>query len=240
VGEVRFDEIGYWSEVKLDIVRDYGTEYSKILSRQPSLTHVYIDGFAGAGVHIRKITGRPVLGSPLNALAIKPPFKEFFLIDLDGDRIEHLRRLIGDRTDVHLFHGDCNKVLSTNVFPKVRWADYRRGLCLLDPYALNLNWKVIAAAGQMRTIDLFLNFPIMDANRNTLWRDPERVTDSQRKRLTAFWGDESWQGSAYRPQRQMGLFGQKLEKVENEKWPKRFAGGCGTWRVSRTCRRQSP
>ena len=53
---LRFDEIGYWSEVKLDIVRDYAREYSKILSaqRNPELEHVYIDAFAGAGLHLSK------------------------------------------------------------------------------------------------------------------------------------------------------------------------------------------
>jgi hypothetical protein len=36
----RIDEIGPWSEVKLDIIRRYAVEYSKILSNQkePSLT----------------------------------------------------------------------------------------------------------------------------------------------------------------------------------------------------------
>ena len=54
MGEVRFDEIGYWSEVKLDIVKEYATAYSTILTKQPGLHHVYIDGFAGAGVHIQQ------------------------------------------------------------------------------------------------------------------------------------------------------------------------------------------
>ena len=54
-----FDEIGYWSEVKLDIVKDYAAAYSRILAAQekPALHHVYIDAFAGAGVHISKATG---------------------------------------------------------------------------------------------------------------------------------------------------------------------------------------
>ena len=29
-----FDEIGYWSEIKLDIVREYAVAYSTILSAQ--------------------------------------------------------------------------------------------------------------------------------------------------------------------------------------------------------------
>jgi three-Cys-motif partner protein len=55
---MKFDEIGYWSEIKLDIVKDYASAYSRILAAQtkPSLHHVYIDAFAGAGVHISKTT----------------------------------------------------------------------------------------------------------------------------------------------------------------------------------------
>jgi len=33
----RFDEIGYWSEVKLDIVREYATAYSVILNKQQNI-----------------------------------------------------------------------------------------------------------------------------------------------------------------------------------------------------------
>jgi len=32
--EFRFDEIGYWSEIKLEILKNYAAEYSKILSAQ--------------------------------------------------------------------------------------------------------------------------------------------------------------------------------------------------------------
>lgn len=80
---VEFDEIGYWSEVKLEIVRSYAAEYSKILTAQtsPDIHHVYIDAFAGPGVNISKATGDFIAGSPLNALKIEPPFREFFLID---------------------------------------------------------------------------------------------------------------------------------------------------------------
>ena len=37
-------EIGYWSEVKLDIIQDYAHAYSQILvaQRRPKLKHIYI------------------------------------------------------------------------------------------------------------------------------------------------------------------------------------------------------
>ncbi len=218
-GEVQFDEIGYWSEVKLDIVREYAQAYSTILTKK-RLSHVYIDGFAGPGVNIARSTGEFVPGSPLNALNIVPGFKEFYLIDLDGGKVEHLKSLVGDRKNVHIFEGDCNEILLEKVFPQVRYEDYRRGLCLLDPYKLNLNWEVIETAGRIRTIDLFLNFPIMDMNRNALWRHPERVTADGIARMNAFWGDGSWRDIAY--EKRLTLFGDEDAKLGNEAVTKAF------------------
>jgi three-Cys-motif partner protein len=215
-GPPKFDEIGYWSEVKLEILGKYAAVYSRILANQPGLHHVYIDGFAGAGEHLSRATGDLVPGSPLQALAVTPPFREFFFVDLSGDKVGHLRGIVGARTDVHVLHGDCNRVLLDEVFPQVKWEDYRRALCLLDPYGLDLEWEVVRTAGRLRTIDLFLNFPIMDANRNVLWNDASGVSLGQAARLTAFWGDESWRTAAYRPSSQMGLFGDDLEKSEND------------------------
>lgn len=88
-----FDEIGYWTEIKLDIVRKYAAAYSRILNTRtnPSFYHIYIDGFSGAGLHISKDTGEFIRGSPLNALLVKPPFREFHFIDLDKRKIEFLR-----------------------------------------------------------------------------------------------------------------------------------------------------
>jgi three-Cys-motif partner protein len=193
--DFEFDRIGYWSEIKLDIIREYASAYSKILSAQknPSLRHIYIDAFAGAGVHFSRSTQGFVSGSPLNALNVQPPFEAYHLIDIEKGKIENLRQIIGPREDVFLYQGDCNTI------PKVTYEKYMRGLCILDPYGLQLNWTVIAKAGQLKTLDVFLNFPVADMNRNVLWRDPHDVDDSQKARMTAFWGDDSWHEIAYRP-----------------------------------------
>jgi len=193
------DTIGYWTEVKLDIVKDYAAAYSNILSAQktPELFHVYIDAFAGPGVAISKSTGEYVPGSPLNALLIDPPFREFFFIDTSQKKLATLKRIIAGRNDVHVFGGDCNSILMERVFPCVRYQDYRRALCLLDPYGLHLNWAVVERAGEMNSIDMFLNFPLMDMNRNVLWHNPNGVAPQDIKRMNRFWGDESWRGAAY-------------------------------------------
>jgi three-Cys-motif partner protein len=132
-----YDEVGLWSEMKLEIVRDYAREYSRIISKQPGFKHIYIDGFAGAGVHLSRTSGDLIPGSPLNALNVEPPFKEYHFIDLEGHRTEQIRELAGDRVGVFTYEGDCNTILPEKVFPRADYDRYERALCLLDPYNLN-------------------------------------------------------------------------------------------------------
>jgi three-Cys-motif partner protein len=217
---VKYDEIGYWSEIKLEIVKQYASAYSTIMANQRFIKgHAYIDAFAGPGVHISKQTGEFVPGSPTNALLVRPPFTQFYFIDLDGDKADELRKLAGDRKDVQVFGGDCNRILEADVFPHCRFKDFRRALCLLDPYGLHLNWSVLAAAGQMKSVEIFLNFPVMDMNRNVLWLDPDKVQPEQMDRMDAFWGDHSWRDAAYRTDQD--LFGFP-KKTDNETIAKAF------------------
>ena len=209
--KVKLDEIGYWSEVKLDIVKEYAKAYSTIINAQPNIQHIYIDAFAGAGVHISKRTKEYILGSPLNALNVEPPFKEFHFIDLDGRRADSLRKLSEDYPNVKVYEGDCNRLLLKRIFPLAKRSDYRRALCLLDPYDIDLNWEVVYTAGQMKSIEIFLNFQVMDMNMNVFWRNPEKVDKQQLGRMNAFWGDDSWRNVAYTKTK--GLFGDIEEKA---------------------------
>lgn len=217
---MKFDEIGSWSEIKLQIIQKYAAAYSTILAaqRRPRFHPVYIDAFAGAGLHISKKRGTLVPGSPLNALAVEPGFQECYLIDLDKDKADYLRDLVhnlyGKRDDVHIYAGDCNELLLQEIFPRVDYEKFQRGLCLLDPYGLQLDWQVIRAAGHSKAIDLFLNFPVMDINRNVLWRNPEGAAPADIARMNAFWGDNSWRRVAYVPE--ANLFGVEERKAKNE------------------------
>jgi three-Cys-motif partner protein len=193
---LRLDEIGYWSEVKLAIVQKYAAAYSTILASQAEFkAHVYIDAFAGAGSHISKETGESISGSPLNALQIAPPFTELHFIDLDGTKAKELRKLAAGDQRVSVHEGDCNDVLLRDVFPRCRYEHYRRALCLLDPYGLTVNWNVLAEAGRMKSVEVFHNFMIMDANMNVFMRDPNKVTPEQAARMDAVWGDSSWRAA---------------------------------------------
>jgi three-Cys-motif partner protein len=161
-----------------------------------------------------------VSGSPLNALATNPPFNEYHFIDADPARVGQLRSYAGERDDIHVYTGDCNTILLQQVFPRVRYEERKRALCLLDPYNIDLSWKVVQTAGQMGSVEIFLNFMVMDMNMNVLLTNPEAAGPLQVNRMTRFWGDESWRGVIYEPDRQGNLWGGPgIVKVEraNEK-----------------------
>ena len=212
---MQFDEIGNWSEIKLEIIEKYATSYSRILSRQKGLHHLYIDAFAGSGIHISRATKELIPGSPLNALYVTPPFREYYLIDLVRDKVAALQELVGNRPDVHILQGDSNVLLLDEILPKVAYRDFRRALCLLDPYGLHLNWKVIERAGSMKTVEMFLNFPVADMNRNVFWRkDVDNVDPGDIERMSAFWGDDSWAQVVYSTTG--NLFGWKEKTGDND------------------------
>ncbi len=69
----------------------------------------------------------------------------------------------------------------------------------------------------MRSVDVFLNFPMADMNRNVLLKKRESVQASQIKRMNSYWGDDSWKEIAYKESSQIQLFGDtEHEKVKNE------------------------
>jgi three-Cys-motif partner protein len=87
---------------------------------------------------------------------------------------------------------------------------------LLDPYGLHLDWEVIQLAGQSEAVDMFLNFPVMDMNRNAIWRNPDKVPREGIERMNRFWGDESWKQAAYVESRQKNLFSREPELLKQD------------------------
>lgn len=215
---MKVDTIGEWSEDKLEILKAYAQACSKVIQAQEHnggrrFKHVYIDGFAGAGEHISKADGRYVPGSPLNALSVEPPFNEYHFVDMDEDRVANLRHHSRHQQNAHVYHGDCNQVLLSQVFPRVRWDKFERALCFLDPYGMQLDWKVLEAAGKSRAIEIFLNFPIMDINRNVKVANPKPADVA---RFVRFWGDETGLMSFHRDSGQFNLFGPDTEVEKND------------------------
>ena len=221
---MNLDEIGPWSEIKLDILRDYAAPYSRIL-KSYGFHHGYIDAFAGPGLHVRKAGGEEVFGSPLVALGVEPPFDEYHFIDLDGEKVSFLRDKVGNRTDVMFYTADSNQVMLESVLPRFTYAKRTRALCVLDPYALTLDWRVVCAAGSSRAVEVFINFPVHHMNRNCKRDQISKVLPGELVAMDRFWGDRSWHSAMFRPSAQTNLFGdEEMDKTENRDLVNAYCG----------------
>lgn len=207
-GDFQFDQIGRWSELKLEIVEKYGAAYTTAFvgPKGRRLKKYYIDAFSGAGIHLSKETGRQIEGRPARALKVRPPFDHFYFIDLNPEKTAYLQNLCKGRHDVDIVTDDASSYLTQKLLPNIQYTKFNRALCLLDPYGLHLDWEVVRQAGQSRAVDMFLNFPVMDMNRNAIWRNPERAPREGIERMTRFWGDDSWRRAAYADSAQYQFF----------------------------------
>ena len=122
-----------------------------------------------------------------------------------------LRAAVGDHADVFLYNEDANEAL-LRIIPTVKYSEFKRALCVLDPYGLDLDWKVLVAAAKQGTVEIFFNFSIMDINRNILRRDHDMINQKQYDRMMRAWGDDSWQRELFSTDD--NLFGEP-EKVNN-------------------------
>ena len=217
--ELKLDSIGTWSQAKHAVIARYVAAYAQILGNQGYLKFHYIDGFCGAGESTSKDTGAILKGSPLHALGTESPFTSYYFIDSDKGKTEHLRQICDEKypnREIHIKTGDSNKIIK-EILPKFSYKGYDRILCLLDPYGLHLAWDVIVQLGHLGKsggkgiVDIMINFPIMDINRNYAPRNPSAVP-KEAQRMDTFWGDDSWRTSLYKERGLLNL----PEKVDYE------------------------
>lgn len=143
----------------------------------------------------------------MNALNVPNKFTEYHFIDIEQSKIDKLRELTAERPkkeSIQFYVGDANQVLRKNIIPKFPYSSFKKALCILDPYGVDIEWATIASLAPVKTMDVFINFPLMDINRNAALKKLETADPQQGARLTKIWGDESWKELIY--VEQGGLF----------------------------------
>ena len=209
------DRLGDWSQIKHEILEKYAHAYTAILTQQSAVKKVlYIDAYAGTGFGIDRETGETLRGSAMRAMEVTPPFHELHFIERDDDKAAILEQVtaVDPRVTVHRAEG--TGALASDLLRRCLWNDYRRALCLLDPYDLSVPFSLIQEIAQMRSVEIFYNFMIMDANRNVLWKRPDLVPPARLSRMDVVWGDRSWQEALYVVE--PDLFGESRQKLPNK------------------------
>ncbi|HTD35594.1 MAG TPA: three-Cys-motif partner protein TcmP, partial [Candidatus Elarobacter sp.] len=198
LSRIVLDEVGPWSVRKAEMVAYYAQVYASIIARFDSY---YIDGFANRGLSRLKSTDEVVPGSALRVLSVHPSFHRYIFVEVNHARFEDLRDIVyaqfGTRQDVSLVHGDAN-VEIPHLLANIQYTNFQRALTFLDPYNMHgLKWPTILAAGQNEAVDAIIHFPTMDANRTVLKRRHGTASAAMYRKMTEYWGDDSWEGAAY-------------------------------------------
>jgi three-Cys-motif partner protein len=209
------DQLGDWSQIKHEILEKYAHAYTKVIAAQPLIRKsVYIDAYAGSGFGMDRDTGAQLRGSALRAVGVTPPFHELHFVEDDEEKASILENATSSDKRVTVHRGDGVGIVTKDLLPRCRWNDFHRALCLLDPYDLSVPWTLVEHIGRMKSVEIFYNFMIMDANRNVLWNRPELVPPERLPKMDLVWGDRSWQQALYAVE--PDLFGGRLRKLPNE------------------------
>ncbi len=211
----RDDDIGPWSEHKLDLLARYVPAYMRIMAKQRSTwcrggVH-YVDAFAGTSRPRARDEDRYVKGSPRIALELAQPFDTYTFIEKEPWRAARLRELAAEYPDrvIEVVEGDCNDVILRDVVPKIRHEQQARGFVFLDPFGMQLRWDVIEAIAETRALEVVLNFPTMALNRAGLPTAAGALTSDHTRRMNVVWGSEGWREPLYG--RRPTLWGEEVE-----------------------------
>lgn len=196
------DVVGPWSEDKLQLLRKYLHAYTLIMRGQADWCrngYHYIDAFAGTGRPRARDEERFIDGSPRVALTIKHPFSSYTFIEKSPWRVQRLQELQREfpTRNIRIFEDDCNRVIATEITPRIRYDRFNRGLIFLDPFSMDIEWPTIVKIAETRALELFMNFPVMALNRTALPNDPNTLTLTQIERMNRFWGSADWRDDIY-------------------------------------------
>jgi three-Cys-motif partner protein len=196
------DVVGPWSEDKLLLLGKYLHAYTVIMQGQANWCrngYHYIDAFAGTGRPRARDEERFIDGSPRVALNIQHPFNSYTFIEKSPWRVQRLQELQREfpTRSIRILEDDCNRAITTEVTPRIRYDHFNRGLIFLDPFSMNVEWPTIEQIAETKALEIFMNFPVMALNRTALPNDPNTLTIAQIERMNRFWGSTEWRDDIY-------------------------------------------
>jgi spore photoproduct lyase len=148
----------------------------------------YIDLFAGCGKCRVRETCEEINGSALVSLSIKYPFKKYFMVELDSDAVNALKKRVKmtqyrDRVDI--IPGNCNEKIDEII---AEIPERSLSLAVIDPTGLHIKFETLKKLTEHLRIDLIITFPEgMDIKRNL-----SKYMKQSHSILDDYIGDEDW------------------------------------------------
>lgn len=197
------------TDLKLEIIEKYLRAFTTALrTKFPRLW--YIDAFAGTGVRTveHKAQDADLIheakaarieqrrGSATIALETTPAFDRVIFIDLlkrHCEALENLAKSYPGR-NIDVLRGDANKHILELVHGQ-KWAG-TRAVMFLDPYGMHVDWTTLEAIRATEAIDVWYLVSLEGLFRQAA-KDPEKLTDYKRAKVTAMVGCDHWEQEWY-------------------------------------------
>ena len=112
------DEVGPWTEVKIEIVQKYARVFRTIIGATDYFHPVYMDAFAGSGMVVSEMRRCAVESTPARIIKIEPPFEEYHLVEADPGKKAILDSVVGDQPHVTVYLGDGNEICLKRSSPR--------------------------------------------------------------------------------------------------------------------------
>lgn len=197
---------GYWSALKLLLLKYYVKPYLDILGNQKTLG--YVDLFAGPGLNLLGKRQVPFPGSPLIPLTIqesKHDFSYFCFCDRNPSFAAALEKRCeySPRAEcTTVLDEDANEVVKT-LAGRLEEHNVTHSLVFIDPEGLELDWMSLQTLIETVPCDIIVNFPSAGIVRVMGVNDP-----ASRQTISRFLGvpvdsvppeaSEDWAIEAYR------------------------------------------
>lgn len=225
---------GAWTEIKLDILRNYLDFYTKALSKQ-GFELLYIDAFAGTGSRTEIIPSAPLLnkekekvsldGSAIIALNIEKQFDRYLFIETNSKRIKELEKIRAEfrNTYIKIENADANTVIADLASKQIWDCNKFRGVIFIDPYGMEVSWETLKAVQTTESFDIWYLFPISGVCRQAA-RDYSKMEEYKKEALDKLFGTRDWEKAFYQKISQRGLWEDKentlrtLTIKQMEKW----------------------
>jgi three-Cys-motif partner protein len=205
---------GRHTDDKLARLRAYLQAFTSALKHQ-GFVLIYIDAFAGSGDRTDVIPVLPLLdgdnvepqhvdvpGSARLAIEVAPPFDRLVLIEKNPGRYAALDQLRaefpGRQLECH--RGDANDVVK-GLCRTARWRGSNvsrgmRGVILLDPYGMEVDWATVEEIARTESLDLWYWFSLMGLYRQAA-NDAIDIDPKKRARLNRVLGTDDWERAWY-------------------------------------------
>lgn len=161
---------GYWTGLKLILVKYYVKPYLDILAGGQGKKVAYVDLFSGPGLNLIGDRKVPVPGSPMIPLVInqsKYAFSSYIFSDTNSACTDALKRRMATLEKVDgsttILNEDANEVVKK--LPELL-DGVDHALVFIDPEGMELSWSSLCSLVNNLQCDLIINFPSTGIARN--------------------------------------------------------------------------